>query len=60
MATVACSSSDGTLDGPAHRTGGEADPALRPGTWLRKQDKAQNDRKLTEQQIALPDALPTA
>ncbi|MFJ9776121.1 helicase associated domain-containing protein [Kitasatospora sp. NPDC101157] len=30
----------GTLDGPANRTGGEADPAFRPGTWLRKQDKA--------------------
>ncbi|WBP92042.1 DEAD/DEAH box helicase [Kitasatospora cathayae] len=47
----------GTLDGPANRTGGEADPAFRPGTWLRKQDKARTEGKLTEQQTALLDAL---
>ncbi|MFC8452164.1 helicase associated domain-containing protein [Kitasatospora sp. NPDC057223] len=37
----------GTLDGPANRTRGEADPAFRPGAWLRKQDKARTDGKLT-------------
>ncbi|WP_195911311.1 DEAD/DEAH box helicase [Streptomyces kaniharaensis] len=47
----------GTLDGPANRTGGEADPAFRPGTWLRKQDKARTDGKLTDHQAALMDAL---
>ncbi|MEU9048011.1 MULTISPECIES: Helicase associated domain protein [unclassified Kitasatospora] len=47
----------GTLDGPANRTGGEADPAFRPGTWLRKQDKARAEGKLTDQQTALLDAL---
>ncbi|CAM5558709.1 helicase associated domain-containing protein (plasmid) [Streptomyces viridifaciens] len=47
----------GTLDGPANRTGSEADPAFRPGAWLRKQDKARIDGKLTEQQSALLDAL---
>nr|WP_317621198.1 helicase associated domain-containing protein [Streptomyces sp. CBMA123] len=47
----------GTLDGPANRTGGDADPAFRPGTWLRKQDKARTEGKLTEQQTALLDAL---
>ncbi|WP_052743453.1 DEAD/DEAH box helicase [Kitasatospora aureofaciens] len=47
----------GTLDGPANRTGGEADPTFRPGTWLRKQDKARTDGKLTDQQTALLDAL---
>ncbi|GAA2279231.1 hypothetical protein GCM10010430_76510 [Kitasatospora cystarginea] len=47
----------GTLTGPANRTGGEADPAFRPGTWLRKQDKARTDGKLTDQQTALLDAL---
>ncbi|MFF2147476.1 Helicase associated domain protein [Kitasatospora sp. NPDC058190] len=47
----------GTLDGPANRTGGEADPAFRPGTWLRKQDRARTDGKLTDQQTALLDAL---
>ncbi|MEU6973936.1 helicase associated domain-containing protein [Kitasatospora aureofaciens] len=50
----------GTLDGPANRTGGEADPAFRPGTWLRKQDKARSDGKLTGQQTALLDALSAA
>ncbi|MDH6710104.1 putative helicase [Kitasatospora sp. MAA19] len=47
----------GTLDGPANRTGGDADPTFRPGTWLRKQDKARADGKLIEQQTALLDAL---
>ncbi|MFD0279292.1 Helicase associated domain protein [Kitasatospora sp. NPDC127111] len=47
----------GTLDGPANRTGGEADPTFRPGTWLRKQDKARTDGKLTDQQAALLDVL---
>ncbi|MFD5433771.1 Helicase associated domain protein [Kitasatospora sp. NPDC127067] len=47
----------GTLDGPANRTGGEADPTFRPGTWLRKQDKARTDGKLTDHQAALLDAL---
>ncbi|WP_342775462.1 helicase associated domain-containing protein [Streptomyces tateyamensis] len=47
----------GTLDGPANRTGGEADPTFRPGTWLRKQDKARTVGKLTEQQTALLDEL---
>ncbi|MFJ3794229.1 Helicase associated domain protein [Kitasatospora sp. NPDC090091] len=47
----------GTLDGPANRTGGEADPAFRPGTWLRKQDKARTEGKLTDHQAALLDAL---
>ncbi|GGV00536.1 hypothetical protein ACIG0C_30885 [Kitasatospora aureofaciens] len=42
---------------PANRTGGEADPTFRPGTWLRKQDKARTDGKLTQQQTALLDAL---
>ncbi|WP_280703338.1 helicase associated domain-containing protein [Kitasatospora sp. GP82] len=48
---------DGTLTGPANRTGGEADPAFRPGTWPRKQAGARTDGKLTEQQSALLDAL---
>ncbi|MFE4476643.1 helicase associated domain-containing protein, partial [Kitasatospora sp. NPDC056789] len=47
----------GALDGPVNRTGGEADPAFRPGTWLRKQDKARTDGKLTNRQITLLDAL---
>ncbi|MGV9269554.1 Helicase associated domain protein [Kitasatospora sp. NPDC003701] len=47
----------GTLDGPVNRTGGEVDPAFRPGTWLCKQDKARTEGKLTEQQTALLDAL---
>ncbi|WP_327071381.1 hypothetical protein OG500_37715 [Kitasatospora sp. NBC_01250] len=47
----------GIIDGPANRTGGEADPALRPGTWLRKQDKARTEGKPTEQQTALLDGL---
>ncbi|GAA1992822.1 DEAD/DEAH box helicase [Kitasatospora viridis] len=47
----------GTLDGPANRTGGEADPTFRPGTWLRKQDKARTDGKLTDHQAALLEAL---
>ncbi|WP_344641182.1 helicase associated domain-containing protein [Kitasatospora cystarginea] len=38
----------GTLDGPANRTGGEADPAFRPGAWLRKQDMARTGGKLTD------------
>ncbi|MCX4755091.1 DEAD/DEAH box helicase [Kitasatospora purpeofusca] len=50
----------GTLDGPANRTGGEADPTFRPGAWLRKQDKARAEEKLTVQQTALLDALPDA
>ncbi|WP_457033233.1 helicase associated domain-containing protein [Kitasatospora sp. P5_F3] len=50
----------GALDGPANRTGGAADPAFRPGAWLRKQGKARTDGKLTVQQIALLDALPAA
>ncbi|MFJ1796855.1 DEAD/DEAH box helicase [Kitasatospora griseola] len=47
----------GTLDGPANRTGGEADPTFRPGAWLRKQAGAIADGKLTAQQAALLDAL---
>ncbi|WP_327072078.1 Helicase associated domain protein [Kitasatospora purpeofusca] len=47
----------GTLDGPANRTGLGDDPAFRPGAWLRKQDKARTDGKLTQQQTALLDAL---
>ncbi|MFJ7250097.1 Helicase associated domain protein [Kitasatospora sp. NPDC098652] len=47
----------GTLDGPANRTGGEADPAFRPGTWLRKQAGARTEGKLTDHQSALLDAL---
>lgn len=47
----------GTLDGPANRTGLGDDPALRPGTWLRKQDKARAEGKLTDHQTALLDAL---
>ncbi|MFE4356088.1 Helicase associated domain protein [Kitasatospora sp. NPDC056800] len=47
----------GTLDGPANRTGLGDDPAFRPGTWLRKQDKARADGKLTDHQAALLDAL---
>ncbi|MFE0462775.1 Helicase associated domain protein [Kitasatospora sp. NPDC058965] len=47
----------GTLTGPANRTGLGADPAFRPGTWLRKQDKARTDGKLTDHQTALLDAL---
>ncbi|MER7757684.1 Helicase associated domain protein [Kitasatospora sp. NPDC097643] len=47
----------GTLDGPANRTGGEADPTFRPGAWLRKQDKARTEGKLTDRQTALLDAL---
>nr|BFD96353.1 DEAD/DEAH box helicase [Kitasatospora sp. Xyl93] len=47
----------GTLDGPANRTGGDADPAFRPGTWLRKQAGARTDGKLTDHQTALLDAL---
>ncbi|MFJ9953587.1 Helicase associated domain protein [Kitasatospora sp. NPDC091207] len=50
----------GTLDGPANRTGGEADPTFRPGAWLRKQDKARAEEKLTAQQAVLLDALPAA
>ncbi|MGW4651353.1 Helicase associated domain protein [Kitasatospora sp. NPDC004289] len=49
--------SGGTLDGPANRTGGETDPTFRPGAWLRKQDKARTDGKLTTQQTNLLDAL---
>ncbi|MFJ9611536.1 Helicase associated domain protein [Kitasatospora sp. NPDC101176] len=49
--------SGGTLDGPANRTGLGDDPAFRPGTWLRKQDKARTDGKLTDHQTALLDAL---
>ncbi|GLW58868.1 DEAD/DEAH box helicase [Kitasatospora phosalacinea] len=47
----------GTLTGPANRTGLGDDPAFRPGTWLRKQDKARAEGKLTDQQTALLDAL---
>ncbi|MFD5463074.1 Helicase associated domain protein [Kitasatospora sp. NPDC127059] len=47
----------GTLDGPANRTGLGDDPAFRPGTWLRKQDKARTEGKLTDHQTALMDAL---
>ncbi|MFJ7911914.1 Helicase associated domain protein [Kitasatospora sp. NPDC096204] len=47
----------GTLTGPANRTGLGDDPAFRPGTWLRKQDKARTEGKLTDQQTALLDAL---
>jgi superfamily II DNA or RNA helicase len=48
---------DGALTGPANRTGLGDDPAFRPGTWLRKQDKARTEGKLTEQQVTLLDAL---
>lgn len=54
---VAYLAGDGTLDGPVNRTGGEADPAFRPGSWLGKQDKARAAGKLTTQQISLLDAL---
>ncbi|MBD0692582.1 hypothetical protein BG452_10925 [Streptomyces sp. CBMA123] len=47
----------GTLTDAANRTGGEADPTFRPGTWLRKQEKARTDGKLTDYQAALLDAL---
>ncbi|MER5349422.1 Helicase associated domain protein [Kitasatospora sp. NPDC002551] len=47
----------GSLDGPANRTGGEADPTFRPGAWLRKQAGARTDGKLTGHQTALLDAL---
>ncbi|MFG2910259.1 Helicase associated domain protein [Kitasatospora sp. NPDC048286] len=47
----------GTLTGPANRTGLGDDPTFRPGTWLRKQDKARTEGKLTDQQTALLDAL---
>ncbi|MER7579635.1 Helicase associated domain protein [Kitasatospora sp. NPDC097691] len=47
----------GTLTGPVNRTGGPADPAFRPGTWLRKQDKARLEGRLTARQSALLDAL---
>ncbi|MFB7668675.1 helicase associated domain-containing protein [Kitasatospora sp. NPDC056138] len=47
---------DGTLTGPANRTGGETDPPFRPGRWLCRQDEAGADGKPTEQQIALLDA----
>jgi len=55
--TVAYLKAGGTLTGPANRTGGEQDPAFRPGAWLRKQDKARAEGKLTVQQTALLDAL---
>ncbi|MFI8456641.1 Helicase associated domain protein [Kitasatospora sp. NPDC085464] len=48
----------GTLTGPVNRTGGPADPAFRPGTWLRKQDRARTEGRLTARQSALLDALP--
>ena len=47
----------GTLDGPANRTGGDADSTFRPGAWLRKQAGARIDGKLTVQQLALLEAL---
>ncbi|MFI9329295.1 Helicase associated domain protein [Kitasatospora sp. NPDC052868] len=47
----------GTLTGPANRTGAATDPTFRPGAWLRKQDKARAEEKLTVQQTALLDAL---
>ncbi|WP_329574941.1 Helicase associated domain protein [Kitasatospora sp. NBC_01250] len=47
----------GTLDGPVNRTGLGDDTAFRPGTWLRKQDKARTEGKLTDHQAALLDAL---
>ncbi|MFC9330812.1 Helicase associated domain protein [Kitasatospora sp. NPDC057015] len=49
----------GTLDGPANRTGADTDPTFRPGAWLRKQDKARTDGKLSPQQTAVLDALHT-
>ncbi|GGV48074.1 helicase [Kitasatospora herbaricolor] len=49
----------GTLDGPANRTGTDTDPTFRPGAWLRKQDKARTDGKLSPQETALLDALHT-
>ncbi|MFJ9846119.1 helicase associated domain-containing protein [Kitasatospora sp. NPDC101155] len=57
----------GTLTGPANRTGGEADPAFRPGIWLRKQDKSGHLHRPTAAGIDLPadgrgaaHAVPTA
>lgn len=47
----------GTLTGPANRTGLGDDPTFRPGTWLRKQEKARTDGTLTDHQSALLDAL---
>ncbi|MFI9163273.1 helicase associated domain-containing protein [Kitasatospora aureofaciens] len=47
----------GTLDGPANRTGLGDDPTFRPGTWLRKKDKARTEGKVTDHQTALLDAL---
>ncbi|MFJ8478415.1 helicase associated domain-containing protein [Kitasatospora sp. NPDC094011] len=47
----------GILDGPVNRTGLGDDPAFRPGTWLRKQDRARTEGKLTDGQSALLDAL---
>ncbi|WP_051742303.1 DEAD/DEAH box helicase [Kitasatospora sp. MBT66] len=47
----------GTLTGPVNRTGLADDPTFRPGTWLRKQDRARTDGRLTEHQAALLDAL---
>ncbi|MBD0694627.1 hypothetical protein [Streptomyces sp. CBMA123] len=47
----------GTLDGPANRTGGEADPAFRPGTRLCGRAGARTEGELTDQQSALLDTL---
>ncbi|MGE7439045.1 hypothetical protein [Kitasatospora sp. NPDC001175] len=41
--------------GEPHRLGD--DPTFRPGTWLRKQDKARTAGKPTDHQAALLDAL---
>ncbi|WP_051710304.1 DEAD/DEAH box helicase [Streptomyces sp. NRRL S-350] len=54
---VAYLAAGGTLDGPVNRTGVETDPTFRPGSWLRKQDKARSAGALTTQQISLLDAL---
>ncbi|MER5866665.1 helicase associated domain-containing protein [Kitasatospora sp. NPDC002040] len=54
---VAYLADGGTLAGPVNRTGGEADPTFRPGSWLGKQGKARTAGKLTTQQISLLDAL---
>ncbi|MFE0457789.1 Helicase associated domain protein [Kitasatospora sp. NPDC058965] len=54
---VAYLQAGGTLTGPVNRAGGPADPTLRPGKWLPKQDTARAAGKLTAQQITLLDAL---
>ncbi|MFE3504193.1 Helicase associated domain protein [Kitasatospora sp. NPDC059146] len=54
---VAYLKAGGTLTGTATRTGGKADPTLRPGKWLAKQAAAREAGTLTDQQIALLETL---